>query len=65
MNGRMGWVCPVCGAGNHPDNKLCAAGCHKVSQMLGQQSPIMSIGIPPLTSLSLILPEFFGLTNAS
>lgn len=27
-SGKMGWVCPVCGAGNNPKNTLCGASCH-------------------------------------
>lgn len=27
-SGKMGWVCPVCGAGNNPVNTLCGASCH-------------------------------------
>lgn len=25
-----GWICPICGVANHPDNKVCYIACHKV-----------------------------------
>lgn len=36
-SGKMGWVCPVCGAGNNPVNTLCGASCHANSIAQGYQ----------------------------
>lgn len=38
--GSVGWICGVCGASNHPDNKVCALSCHQAVQKQGNLTKV-------------------------